>query len=101
MGILAWLFNNMLSKKFYKLVQKDGYLYTYKRPHRANRNNQYHGGHAGPLKPVGQDQYGNTYYEDFSVDYRLNSRWVEYADHFNHLKTAENIPPLWDGWLKY
>ncbi len=50
---------------------------------------------------MGRDHYGNTYYQDLAVDHFNNVRYVEYADHFRHLyKTADVIPPAWDGWLK-
>ncbi len=45
----------MLSKKFWKLVNKDGFLYTYLRGHKAVRNDQYNGGHIDALKPAGRD----------------------------------------------
>ena len=44
---------------------------------------------------------GNTYYEDFAVDYKVGRRWVEYADHSRHMgRTGDQVPPAWDGWLK-
>ena len=51
---------------------------------------------------MGKDHLGNTYYEDFGTDYKLNRRWVEYADHIIHFgKTGDAVPPAWDGWLKH
>jgi NADH:ubiquinone oxidoreductase subunit len=52
------------------------------------------------LQCVGKDKYGNKYYQDLAVDYGINKRFVEYADHYRYWKTADNIPPEWDGWLK-
>lgn len=101
MGLWPWLPNQILTPKFWKIVKHEGVLHAYKKPHRTNRNNQYHGGYEGALKPVGEDQFGNKYYEDLSVDYRLNARYVEHADHYAHYKLMDNIPPTWDGWLKY
>ena len=83
MGLFPWMLNQILTPKFWKIFKTEGLIYTIKKPHRANRNNQYHGGYEDALKPVGEDQYGNRYYEDKSVDYRLNARWVEHADHYS------------------
>ena len=91
----------MLTPKFWKLLKRDGFLHTYLRGHKVIRNEQYLGGHEDALKPVGRDQFGNTYYEDFAADHRNNRRYVEYSDHYEHMnKNGDTIPPDWDGWLK-
>ena len=100
MGLYTWTLSNMLTPKFWKLIKRDGFLWTYLRGHKQTRNDQYIGGHEGALKPVGEDEYGNKYYEDFAVDHRNNIRYVEFADHYTMLKTGDIIPPKWDGWLK-
>ena len=61
----------MLTSKFFKLVRKDGFLRTYLRGHKTIRNDQYLGGHIDAVKCVGQDHYGNRYFEDFGVDRKL------------------------------
>jgi len=62
----------MLTPKFWKLVKRDGFLRTYIRGHKTIRNDQYLGGHEDATKCVGQDQFGNRYFEDFGVDRKLN-----------------------------
>jgi len=62
----------MLAPKFWKLVKRDGFLRTYIRGHKTVRNDQYLGGHEGPVECVGQDQFGNSYFEDFAVDREFN-----------------------------
>ncbi len=71
MGIHTWTLNNILTPKFWKLVQRDGFLHTYIRPFKNIRDDQYAGGHEGPVKCVGQDDLGNRYFEDFAVDRSL------------------------------
>ena len=61
----------MLTPKFWKLVRRDGFLRTYVRGHKTVRNDQYIGGHEDAVVCVGQDQFGNQYYEDFGVDCKL------------------------------
>ena len=51
---------------------KDGFLHTYIRPFKNCRDDQYSGGHEGPVKSVGSDMYGNRYFEDFGVDRKIN-----------------------------
>ena len=58
----------MFTTKFTKLIKKDGFIRTWQRGHKAIRDNQYTGGHADAVECVGQDQFGNRYYEDFDVD---------------------------------
>lgn len=53
---------------------------------------------AGRL--VGQDKYGNKYFEDRSQFYGRN-RWVEYAPHFNLEYDGSQIPAEWFGWMHY
>ena len=92
----------MLTPKFWTLVRRDGFIRTYIRGHKTLRNDQYIGGHEGPVKCVGQDEFGNRYFEDFAVDHRWNRRWVEYANHFYMSGVGtDRIPPAWNGWLSY
>lgn len=50
---------------------------------------------------VGQDDYGNTYYEarddKDSYDAGRKRRWVIY----NGYAEASKVPPEWHGWLRY
>jgi len=57
----------MLTPKFWKLVKKEGFLRTYIREHQTSRHAHYAGGHVGVVRCVGQDEFGNKYYEDFDV----------------------------------
>ena len=72
------------------------------------------GGRYDLVKCVGQDQFGNMYYEDLLLDGKKNSylswycqgysrrRWVEYADYFLPIGiTGDRVPPGWHGWLAY
>lgn len=55
------------------------------------------------LKPgrlVGQDKYGNKYYENPYYFYGRN-RWVIWADHVKHEYDASMIPADWFGWMHY
>ena len=101
-GLWPWSITMMFSPKFAKLIKKDGWLRTYQRGHKAIRNTQNTGGHADAVKCVGQDQFGNRYYEDFDVDHHHQRRWVEYADHFLNIGiTTDRIPPGWNGWMSH
>lgn len=65
----------MLSPKFWTLVKRQGIIFdvplgfmqTYIKMHRTSRSSHYAGGYYGPIKPVGQDDFGNKYYEDFDT----------------------------------
>jgi NADH:ubiquinone oxidoreductase subunit len=59
----------MLTAKFWKQVKDYGLLNTYRRGHKTGRNAHYMAGYRSDtyVKCVGQDQFGNTYYEDFDV----------------------------------
>ena len=48
---------------------------------------------------VGQDAYGNKYYEaksELTAEYK-KKRWVIY----NGLAEPSKVPPVWHGWLHY
>lgn len=49
---------------------------------------------------VGQDKYGNKYYEDL-YNFFGRSRWVEYAEYKNCDMDASQVSPEWSGWLSY
>lgn len=51
-------------------------------------------------KLIGEDEYGNKYYEDPSFFFGRN-RWVEYAKHRNLEYDASQVPSEWHGWLHY
>ena len=61
----------MMSNKFITLVRKDGLMKTWQRGHKAVRDTQQTGGLVDAVKCVGQDQFGNKYYEDFDVDRKV------------------------------
>eukprot|EP01017_Pseudomicrothorax_dubius_P015862 TRINITY_DN1810_c0_g1_i2.p1 TRINITY_DN1810_c0_g1~~TRINITY_DN1810_c0_g1_i2.p1 ORF type:complete len:213 (-),score=55.38 TRINITY_DN1810_c0_g1_i2:103-741(-) len=102
MGLWAWTLSQFLTPKFWKLYARDGFIKTYVRGHRAVRHSQYIGGHNEALEPVGQDQYGNKYYEDFDVNHRNQRRWVEYSDYFIPIGIGgDRVPAGWHGWLSH
>ncbi|MEI7668636.1 MAG: NADH:ubiquinone oxidoreductase subunit NDUFA12 [Pseudomonadota bacterium] len=50
-------------------------------------------------KPVGQDEFGNKYYEAKSekTSYGIKKRWVIYKGK----PEASKVPASWHGWLHY
>lgn len=48
-------------------------------------------------KKVGQDEFGNTYYEGGTTSWGMPRRWVIY----NGYAEASAIPPGWHGWMHY
>lgn len=53
---------------------------------------------AGKL--VGEDKYGNKYFENPYYFYGRN-RWVEYAPHVNMDYDGSQICAEWYGWMHY
>lgn len=47
---------------------------------------------------VGEDKYGNKYYED-PTRFFGRHRWVEYAEHQNLEYDASQVPADWHRWL--
>ncbi len=60
----------MLTTKFLRHIKREGWLKTYTRGHRASRMSHYIGAMRSDyyVKSVGQDEFGNRYYEDFDVN---------------------------------
>ncbi|KAK9695837.1 NADH ubiquinone oxidoreductase subunit NDUFA12 [Popillia japonica] len=55
------------------------------------------------LKPgvqVGEDKYGNKYFENNRYFYGRN-RWVEYAPKYGVDYDGSQVPAEWFGWLHY
>jgi NADH:ubiquinone oxidoreductase subunit len=48
-------------------------------------------------KRVGEDEFGNVYYEGGMSSYGLQKRWVIY----NGYAEASAIPPGWHGWMHH
>ncbi|MET3601554.1 NADH:ubiquinone oxidoreductase subunit NDUFA12 [Martelella mangrovi] len=48
-------------------------------------------------KKVGEDQFGNIYYEGGMSTYGLKRRWVVYKGYAD----ASSIPPGWHGWMHH
>lgn len=48
-------------------------------------------------KPVGQDEFGNTYYEGGTDSEGRTRRWVIYKGY----SEASAIPPGWHGWMHH
>lgn len=51
-------------------------------------------------KLVGEDKYGNKYFENPRYFYSRN-RWVEYADKYHMNYDGSQVPAEWFGWLHY
>jgi len=48
---------------------------------------------------VGEDAFGNKYFEKIQGIQYGRQRWVEYKDPYNY--NASTVPPEWHGWLHY
>ena len=48
-------------------------------------------------KKVGEDEFGNVYYEGGMSTYGLKRRWVIYKGYAD----ASSIPPGWHGWMHH
>ncbi|WP_176084176.1 NADH:ubiquinone oxidoreductase subunit NDUFA12 [Martelella sp. HB161492] len=48
-------------------------------------------------KKVGEDEFGNVYYEGSKSTYGLTRRWVIYKGYAD----ASSIPPGWHGWMHH
>eukprot|EP01091_Cochliopodium_minus_P003090 TRINITY_DN12925_c0_g1_i1.p1 TRINITY_DN12925_c0_g1~~TRINITY_DN12925_c0_g1_i1.p1 ORF type:complete len:159 (-),score=50.49 TRINITY_DN12925_c0_g1_i1:28-504(-) len=46
---------------------------------------------------MGEDQFGNTYYENLEDTYGGRTRWVEFKNDVE----ATSIPPEWHQWVHY
>ncbi|MFV0255849.1 NADH:ubiquinone oxidoreductase subunit NDUFA12 [Candidatus Liberibacter solanacearum] len=46
---------------------------------------------------VGQDEFGNTYYEGGKNAYGFSRRWVVYKGYTD----PSSIPPMWHGWIHH
>ena len=102
MGILTWQPTHMMTTKYWKLIKTDGFWRTYQKGHKAVRATANQGGHSGAVKCVGQDNFGNKYYEDWSVDHYNCRRYVEYSDYFKDFGSGtDRIPPAWNGWMSH
>ncbi|XP_032679095.1 NADH dehydrogenase [ubiquinone] 1 alpha subcomplex subunit 12 [Odontomachus brunneus] len=49
---------------------------------------------------IGEDKYGNRYYED-NRHFMGRNRWVIYADRVGMNYDGSQVPPEWFGWLHY
>ncbi|XP_022906078.1 probable NADH dehydrogenase [ubiquinone] 1 alpha subcomplex subunit 12 [Onthophagus taurus] len=49
---------------------------------------------------VGEDKYGNKYFENNYFFYGRN-RWIEYAPKYGTDYDASQVPAEWYGWLHY
>ncbi|XP_011498008.1 PREDICTED: probable NADH dehydrogenase [ubiquinone] 1 alpha subcomplex subunit 12 [Ceratosolen solmsi marchali] len=51
-------------------------------------------------KLVGQDEFGNKYYEN-NNNFVCRNRWVVYNEQLSLNYDASQVPPEWHGWLHY
>jgi NADH:ubiquinone oxidoreductase subunit len=49
------------------------------------------------FKRVGEDEFGNVYYEGPMASYGVRKRWVIYSDYAE----GSAIPPGWHGWMHH
>ena len=56
--------NQIFTRKFWKGLKKDGLILNYIRGHKAMMHAHTVGGFGDNAKFVGQDEFGNRYYED-------------------------------------
>jgi len=70
----------MITPKFWAIVRREGFLKTWTKGHKAGRHSHYIGSNnpAGYVKPVGEDEFGNRYYEDFDVSRKATNYMNEY-----------------------
>ncbi|KAF7353081.1 NADH dehydrogenase [ubiquinone] 1 alpha subcomplex subunit [Mycena venus] len=49
---------------------------------------------------VGQDQFGNKYFENYNAEEEVpgRQRWVDFAQHHYH---ASQVPPEWHSWISH
>ncbi|EGR27850.1 NADH dehydrogenase, putative [Ichthyophthirius multifiliis] len=103
MGLWTWTISQMLTPKFFLHLKKEGFLKTWTRGHKGpGRHSHYVGSNRteGYAKEVGEDEFGNRYYEDWDVDHKNQTRWVEYSDYFMLMwSNGDKIPNKWHGWL--
>ncbi|PZO80508.1 MAG: NADH:ubiquinone oxidoreductase subunit NDUFA12 [Mesorhizobium amorphae] len=63
--------------------------------HGQNLNTRFHTWRFGTK--VGEDEWGNVYYEGGKDSEGRTRRWVIYADY----SEASKIPPGWHGWMHH
>ncbi|CAG9318832.1 unnamed protein product [Blepharisma stoltei] len=102
--MVGWGIDSILSGRFMKIFRMEGFIRTLERGRIVRfRNITDHVGSRGVAKCVGQDSYGNRYYEDFHGDDCNESfvcqRWVEYADRHDMWQTGRKVPAEWHAWL--
>ena len=59
----------MITPKFWAHLRREGFIKTWTKGHKAGRHSHYIGSNnpTGYVKPVGEDEFGNRYFEDFDV----------------------------------
>eukprot|EP00245_Coleochaete_scutata_P001815 TRINITY_DN12265_c0_g1_i1.p1 TRINITY_DN12265_c0_g1~~TRINITY_DN12265_c0_g1_i1.p1 ORF type:complete len:153 (+),score=25.73 TRINITY_DN12265_c0_g1_i1:115-573(+) len=53
----------------------------------------------GGAKLVGEDKFGNKYYENMANTQYGRHRWVEFGSKTDY--NASSVPPEWHGWLHH
>ncbi|XP_067127204.1 probable NADH dehydrogenase [ubiquinone] 1 alpha subcomplex subunit 12 [Centruroides vittatus] len=81
-----------LKRMFDILKQNGGIIGTYKKLYRMDDAK------VGTL--VGEDKYGNKYYENKLYFYGRN-RWVEYNEYIHMDYDGSQVPAEWHRWLHY
>lgn len=102
--MVGWGIDSILSGKFMKIWRMEGFIRTLERGRSVRfRPITDAVGSRDVAKLVGQDSYGNRYYEDFDgndINESSNSiRWCEYADRKEWWMTGRKLPAEWHAWL--
>jgi len=99
----SWNFAvGMMGPKFWQLYRKEGLMRAVLRgkPYRPTHEKAGFTDEVVPM--VGQDAFGNRYYEDVTHKNKNQRRWIEYADNGRTFPTGvKKVAPGWQGWLHY
>ena len=100
----GWGIDSLLSGKFFEVYKAEGFIRAWYRGRPTRyRNIMDNCGSRGVVPLVGEDRYGNRYYEDFYGDDSnpsgTSTRWVELSDRAEWFMTGRKIPSEWNGWL--
>ncbi|XP_059618892.1 probable NADH dehydrogenase [ubiquinone] 1 alpha subcomplex subunit 12 [Phlebotomus argentipes] len=79
--------------KLFRIIQQNGGI-------RASLYKLYRMDDLKEGRLVGEDKYGNKYYENPYFFYGRN-RWVEYSPDFSTDYDGSQIPADWFGWMHY
>ena len=91
----------LLGPKFWTIYRKEGIMRALLRGKPYKMTHEKAGYADEVVRLVGQDEFGNRYYEDFLHSNKNTRRWVEYADYNKWQLVPKKVAPGWHGWLHY